>query len=80
MALTGDVEAVIGRIDDMLISTLSGETSGRLEEGLIGRVREITEKPVEHLEAGRPPEAVAAAVAEGDESSVLSPQSSEGEE
>jgi hypothetical protein len=53
------------RIDDILISTLSGEKSKWLEEDLIGRVREITEKPVEHLEAGRPPEVVAAAVAEG---------------
>ena len=55
------------RIDDILISTLKGETSKWLEEDLIGRVREITEKPVEHVEAGRPPEAVAAAVAEGTE-------------
>jgi hypothetical protein len=53
------------RIDDILISTLSGEKSKWLEEDLIGRVREITEKPVEHLEAGRPPEVVVAAVAEG---------------
>ena len=55
------------RIDDILISTLAGEQSKWLEEDLIGRVREITEKPVEHVEAGRPPEAVAAAVAEGTE-------------
>jgi hypothetical protein len=55
------------RIDDILISTLSGETSVWLEEDLIGRVREITEKPVEHLEAGRPAEKVAAAVATGEE-------------
>lgn len=54
------------RVDDILISTLSGETSVWLEEDLIGRVREITEKPVEHLEAGRPAEAVAAAVAAGE--------------
>jgi hypothetical protein len=53
------------RIDDILISTLAGEQSKWLQEGLIGRVREITEKPVEHVETGRPPEAVAAAVAEG---------------
>lgn len=55
------------RVDDILISTLKGETSVWLEEDLIGRVREITEKPVEHLEAGRPAEAVAASVASGEE-------------
>jgi hypothetical protein len=54
------------RVDEILISTLSGETSVWLEEDLIGRVREITEKPVEHLEAGRPAEKVAAAVASGE--------------
>ena len=51
------------RIDDVLISTLSGERSKWLEEDLIGRVREITDNPVEHLETGRPAESVAAAVA-----------------
>lgn len=56
------------RIDEVLISTFAGETSRWLEEDLIGRVREITEKPVEHLEVGRPAAAVAAAVAEGGES------------
>jgi hypothetical protein len=56
------------RIDEVLISTFSGETSQWLEEDLVGRVREITEKPVEHLEVGRPATAVAAAVAEGGES------------
>ncbi|HWW68169.1 MAG TPA: hypothetical protein VNY83_09320 [Solirubrobacterales bacterium] len=55
------------RIDEVLISTFSGEQSRWLESDLIGRVREITEKPVEHLEAGRPAAAVAAAVAEGGE-------------
>ena len=55
------------RIDEILISTLAGETSKWLQEDLIGRVREITEKPVEHIEAGRPPERVAAAVAKGAE-------------
>jgi hypothetical protein len=68
------------RLDEILISTLAGETSVWLQEDLIGRVREITDKPVEHVETGRPPQAVAAAVATGSESSVLSPQSSEGEE
>jgi len=52
------------RIDEVLISTFAGETSRWLDEDLIGRVREITEKPVEHLEVGRPAAAVAAAVAE----------------
>ena len=56
------------RIDEVLISTFAGETSRWLEEDLIGRVREITDKPVEHLEVGRPAEAVAAAVAEGEAS------------
>jgi hypothetical protein len=59
------------RIDDILISTLSGEKSKWLEEDLIGRVREITEKPVEHLEAGRPPEKVAAAVAVGEDAEAV---------
>jgi hypothetical protein len=56
------------RVDEVLISTFSGEQSRWLEEDLVGRVREITEKPVEHLEAGRAAEKVAAAVAEGEES------------
>ncbi len=53
------------RIDEVLISTFAGESSRWLEEDLIGRVREITEKQVEHVEVGRPAAAVAAAVAEG---------------
>ncbi len=57
------------RIDEVLISTFAGETSRWLEEDLIGRVREITDKTVEHLEVGRPAAAVAAAVAEGEERS-----------
>jgi hypothetical protein len=52
------------RVDEVLISTFAGEMSRWLEEDLIGRVREVTEKPVEHVEVGRPAEAVAAAVAE----------------
>ena len=55
------------RIDEVLISTFSGERSQWLEDDLIGRVREITDKPVEHVEVGRPAAAVAAAVAEGEE-------------
>ena len=54
------------RIDEVLISTFAGESSRWLEGDLLGRVREITEKPVEHLEVGRPAAAVAAAVAEGE--------------
>ncbi|HKB50275.1 MAG TPA: hypothetical protein VKC63_02455 [Solirubrobacterales bacterium] len=54
------------RIDEVLISTFAGEESRWLDEDLIGRTREITEKQVEHLEVGRPAEAVAAAVAEGE--------------
>jgi len=38
------------RIDDILISTFAGRTSKWLEEGLIDRVRAITDKPVEHVE------------------------------
>ncbi len=52
------------RIDDILISTFAGERSQWLEDDLIGRVREITEKSVEHIEVGRSATAVAAAVAE----------------
>lgn len=55
------------RIDEVLISTFAGERSHWLEDDLIGRVREITDKQVEHIEVGRPPTAVAAAVAEGGE-------------
>ncbi|HEV7771136.1 MAG TPA: hypothetical protein VGO66_10850 [Solirubrobacterales bacterium] len=57
------------RIDEVLISTFAGETSKWLEDDLIGRTRELTgEKPVEHIEVGRPAAAVAAAVAKGGES------------
>lgn len=53
------------RLDEILISTFASERSRWLDDGLVGKVREITEKPVEHLEVGRPAAAVAAAVAEG---------------
>jgi len=56
------------RIDDILISTFAGERSQWLEDDLIGRVREITEKSVEHIEVGRNATTVAAAVAGGEES------------
>ena len=39
------------RIDDILISTLAGQQSKWLEEGLIDQVKEITDKPIEHIEA-----------------------------
>jgi hypothetical protein len=51
------------RIDEVLISTFAGESSRWLEEDLVGRTREITEKQVSHIEVGRPPAVVAAAVA-----------------
>jgi hypothetical protein len=54
------------RINEVLISTFAGEESQWLDEDLVGRTREITDKPVEHLEVGRPAAAVAAAVAEGE--------------
>jgi len=60
------------RIDDILISTLKGEQSVWLQEGLIEKVEAITDKPVEHIEAGtakakptRPPAAVGAGAGEG---------------
>jgi hypothetical protein len=40
------------RIDDILISTLKGEQSKWLEEGLIEKVQALTDKPVEHIESG----------------------------
>lgn len=39
------------RIDEILISTLAGQQSKWLEEGLIEQVQEITDKPVAHFEA-----------------------------
>ena len=53
------------QVDDILISTLQADESKWLEEDLIGRVRELTDKPVSHHEAGRAPAEVAAAVAGG---------------
>ncbi|MFT3865730.1 MAG: hypothetical protein QM729_15805 [Solirubrobacterales bacterium] len=55
------------KVDEILISTFAGEQSRWLQSDLIGRVREITDKPVSHVESGRAPAAVAAAVAEGGE-------------
>jgi hypothetical protein len=53
------------KIDEILISTFAGEQSRWLEGDLIGKVREITDKPVSHVESGRAPAAFAAVVAEG---------------
>ncbi len=43
------------RVDEVLISTLAGERSKWLEEGLIDQVRAMTDKPVEHVEASGAP-------------------------
>lgn len=39
------------RIDEILISTLAGQSSAWQEEGLIERVRELTDVPIEHVQA-----------------------------
>ena len=39
------------RVDDILVSTFAGRQSKWLEEGLLERVREITDKPVQHFES-----------------------------
>jgi hypothetical protein len=51
------------RIDDILISTLKGEQSKWLEEGLIERVQALTDKPLEHVESGTEPATPSAAAA-----------------
>ena len=43
------------RIDDILISTLKGEQSKWLEEGLVEKVEALSDKPVEHIESGTEP-------------------------
>jgi hypothetical protein len=45
------------RIDEILISTLRGEQSKWLQEGLIEKVEAITDKPLEHIESGTEPAA-----------------------
>jgi hypothetical protein len=42
------------RIDEILISTFAGEQSKWLQEGLIEKVEAMSDKPVEHVEAGPP--------------------------
>jgi hypothetical protein len=53
------------RVDEVLISTLAGERSKWLEEGLIDQVRQLTDKPVEHVEASGPSAPLAAASGSG---------------
>ena len=53
------------RVDDILISTLPGEESRWLAGDLVGKVREFTDKPVSHHEAGKGPQAVASEIAGG---------------
>lgn len=48
------------RVDDILVSTFAGRQSKWIEDGLLDRIAEITDKPVEHFEsqgdgAGREP-------------------------
>jgi hypothetical protein len=47
------------RIDEILISTLRGEQSKWLEQGLIEKVQHLTDLPVEHVESGTEPAAAA---------------------
>lgn len=53
------------RIDDILISTLRGEQSKWLEEGLIEKVKNLTDKPLEHVESGNEQYAAAEPAAVG---------------
>jgi hypothetical protein len=43
------------RIDEILISTLKGEQSKWLEQGLIEKVQHLTDRPLEHIESGTEP-------------------------
>jgi hypothetical protein len=51
------------RVDEILISTLAGEQSKWLQEGLVDQVRAMTDKPVEHIEARDTSAPMAAAAA-----------------
>lgn len=53
------------RLDDILISTLPGEQSRWLADDLVGKVREMTDKPVAHHESGSISGSLNSAVAEG---------------
>jgi hypothetical protein len=53
------------RVDEILISTLAGEQSKWLQEGLIDQVKAMTDKPVEHVEAGGASAPLAAASGSG---------------
>jgi hypothetical protein len=55
------------RVDDILISTLKGEQSVWLQEGLLEKVAALTDKPLEHVESstGRSPKRAAATAAAG---------------
>ena len=55
------------RIDEILISTLEGQQSKWLDEGLIENVRGITEKPVIHVAGGRVVDDGGAAAREADD-------------
>jgi hypothetical protein len=48
------------RIDDILISTLAGQKSVWLEQGLLDQVKALTDKPVEHFESTASPSEQAA--------------------
>ena len=62
------------RVDEILISTLRGEQSKWLEEGLIDQVRELTEKPIEHVESSE--EVIAGSVGEPAATPVAAPERS----
>jgi hypothetical protein len=47
------------RVDDILISTLEGQHSKWLEEGLVDKAKALGEWPVEHVETGRGSDAAA---------------------
>jgi hypothetical protein len=56
------------RIDEILISTFAGEQSRWLQEGLVEKVEAMSDKPVEHVEAGRGGRSSPAPAAPGRES------------
>jgi hypothetical protein len=56
------------RIDEILVSTLAGQQSQWLADGLLDKVKGITDKPVEHFEASD--EVAARPVADAQEPAV----------